>query len=129
MWMFRGELGWRLLEDRLSRMGLVSEWRVFGAISVEYLGMSAEAMPLYDGGTRWKRKDERILRFVLSVGKFGHNRDMSYYMKYPYVVRKAVSFGRRVGDVFRHAAIFPLDSFRFLSAIVFNGLRSAARGE
>lgn len=34
MWMFRGGLDWRLLEDRLSRMGLVSEWRVLGGGSV-----------------------------------------------------------------------------------------------
>ncbi len=52
--------------------------------------------------------------FIISVGSFGRNRDMSYYSKYPYVIRKAVSFGRRVGDVFRHARIFPLDSLRFL---------------
>lgn len=110
-------------------MGLMSEWRAFGAFAVEYLGMPAEAMPLYDGGGRWKRKAEKILRFVMSVGNFGHNRDMSYYRKYPYVVRKAVSFGRRVGDVCRHARIFPLDSSRFLPRITFEGVRSAARGE
>lgn len=129
MWMFRGEVDLRLLEERLSRMGLVSEWRAFGAISVEYLGMSAEAMPLYDGGTRWKRKNEKIMTFVLSVGNFGHNRDMTYHRKYPYLVRKSVSFWRRVADVFRHADIFPLNSFRFLPVILYNGLRSAAKGE
>lgn len=29
MRLFRGELDLRLMEDRLSRMGLVSEWRVY----------------------------------------------------------------------------------------------------
>lgn len=67
MWTFHGEHDLRLLKYRLSRMGLVSEWRAFGAISVEYLGMSAEAMLLYDGCTRWKRKAEKILRFVMCV--------------------------------------------------------------
>ena len=38
MWMFRGELDWRLLEDRLSRMGLVSEWRAFGGTVQHYQG-------------------------------------------------------------------------------------------
>lgn len=129
LWTYCSSLDVELLETRLRKMGLMSEWKAFGAFAVEYLGMPAEAMPLYDGGARWKRKAGKILRFVMSVGNFGHNRDMSYYRKYPYVVRKVVSFSRRVGDVFRHAAIFPLDSFRFLPAIVFNGLRSAARGE
>jgi len=86
-----------------------------------------------DAIVKWKgsSEEEGVKDFeVCNVcGYFEHNRDMSYYRKYPYVVRKAVSFGQRVGDVFRHAAIFPLDSFRFLPAIVFNGLRSAARGE
>ena len=104
-------------------------WRAFGAFAVEFLGMPADAMPLYDSGGRWSRKASRILVFIMRVGNFGHNRDLSYYRKYPYVIRKAVSFGYRVGDVCRHARIFPLDSLRFLPRITFEGLRSAARGE
>ena len=104
-------------------------WRAFGAFAVEFLGMPADAMPLYDSGGRWSRKASRILVFIMRVGNFGHNRDLSYYRKYPYVIRKAVSFGYRVGDVCRHARIFPLDSLRFFPRITFEGLRSAARGE
>lgn len=59
----------------------------------------------------------------------GHNRDFSYFSKYPYVIRKAMSLGRRVGDLARHARIFPLDSLRFFPNIVFHGLKAAARGE
>lgn len=44
-----------------------------------------------------------------------------YYSKYPYVIRKAVSLGRRCGDIWRHAMIFPLDSMRFFPMIVWNG--------
>ena len=62
-------------------------------------------------------------------GNFGHNRDMSYYDKYPYVVRKFFSMKMRVGDLISHARIFPLDSLRFFHRIMFNGLRSAVRGE
>lgn len=129
MWTYREEIDVELLERRLRCMGLMSEWRAFGAFAVEYLGMPVDAMPLYDSREKWSRKASRILDFILSVGNFGHNRDMSYYIKYPYVVRKAVSFGRRVGDVVRHTRIFPLDSLRFLPRILFVGLRSAARGE
>ena len=86
-------------------------------------------MRLYDARGQWSRKAGRIYSFIMTVGNFGHNRDLSYYSKYPYFVRKAVSFGRRVGDVFRHVRIFPLESLRFLPRILFVGLRSAARGE
>lgn len=105
------------------------EWKAFAAYAVDYLGMPSEAMPLYDSSSRWSRKASRIHRFILEVGNFGHNRDMSYFERYPYVIRKAISLWRRVTDLCRHALIFPLDSLRFFPAIVFNGLRSAARGE
>lgn len=129
LWTYRGLINVALLEQRLRKMGLMSEWRAFAAFAVEWLGMPAEAMPLYSSSRKWVRKAGRISKFVMSVGNFGHNRDMSYYSKYPYVVRKAISFCQRIGDVCCHGLIFPLDSLRFFPSIVFNGLRSAARGE
>ena len=39
------------------------------------------------------------------------------------------SMFRRIGDLINHARIFPLDSLRFFPNIMFNGLRSAMRGE
>ncbi len=129
LWTYRDTIDSQLLERRLQSMGLMSEWRAFAAFAVGALGMPKEAMPLYESSARWRRKARRIQAFVLEVGNFGHNRDMSYYSKYPYVVRKAISFGRRCGDLARHAAIFPLDSVRFFPSIVWNGVRSAARGE
>jgi hypothetical protein len=62
-------------------------------------------------------------------GNFGHSRNMDYYGKYPYLIRKVISMGRRIGDLFQHARIFPLDSLKFLPNIVFNGLKAASRGE
>ena len=47
----------------------------------------------------------------------------------PYLIRKCISMGRRIGDLINHARIFPLDSLRFFPRIMFNGLRSAIRGE
>lgn len=129
LWTYRDEIDGRLLKEWLRKAGLTSEWKAFGAFAVEYLGMPVEAMPLYEGGSRWKRKARRIKDFVLMSGNFGHNRDRSYFEKYPYVIRKFCSFGRRVGDMFRHARIFPLDSMRFLSSIVFHGIQDAVRGE
>lgn len=39
-----------------------------------------------------KKKAERICEFIGEVGNFGQNRDMSYYSRYSYFVRKAISF-------------------------------------
>lgn len=129
LWTYREKLDLRLLEERIQRAGLMSEWRAFGAFAVEYLGLATETMPFYSPVNKWKRKADRICKFIMEVGNFGHNRDKSYFGKYPYVIRKAISFGRRVGDLYRHARIFPLDSFRFLPAIVVNGVKSAIKGE
>ena len=129
LWTYKDSLNQGLLESRIRRMGLVSEWHAFGFFSVEYLGMPPEAMPLYSADVKWKRKADKICAFILEVGNMGHNRDMSYFEKYPYLIRKVCSMGRRCGDLIRHARIFPLDSLRFFPRIMFNGLISAVRGE
>lgn len=129
LWTYRSELDLRLLESRIRRMGLMSEWRAFGAFAVDYLGMQEESIPFYSDDVKWKNKANMICNFILEVGNMGHNRDMSYFEKYPYLVRKVCSLGRRCGDLISHARIFPLDSLRFFPRIMFNGLMSAVRGE
>lgn len=129
LWSYRDSLNYGLLESRIKRMGLLSEWKAFGALAVEYLGMPMESMPLYSSEAKWKKKADKICSFILEVGNMGHNRDMSYFEKYPYLIRKICSMGRRCGDLIRHARIFPMDSLRFFLRIIINGLKSAARGE
>lgn len=129
LWNYRKEIKKDLLEKRLRRMGLLTEWKAFGAFVVNYLGLSADAMPLFEDSARWRKKADLIGSFILEVGNFGHNRDLSYFEKYPYVMRKAISFCKRCGDLTRHARLFPLDSFRFFPKIMINGLRAAVRGE
>ena len=52
LWTYRDRIDLKLLESRVQRAGLISEWKAFGAFAVEYLGMPIEAMPFLDG--RWK---------------------------------------------------------------------------
>jgi len=129
LWTYCKQIDVSLLEKRLRKMGLITEWRAFGTFAVEYLGMPSSAMPLYSSDKKWKRKAAKICSFIIEVGNFGHNRDMSYYEDKPYLLRKAISFGRRTKDICSHAKIFPIDSLKFYPYILFNGFRSAARGE
>lgn len=129
LWTFKDKLDKKKLEQRIESAGLKTAWMAFGAFVVEFLGMSVEAMPLYSPDIKWKRKAKQIKDFIMVSGNFGQNRDSSYYDKYPYVIRKVCSMGRRIGDLSRHARIFPLDSIRFFPTIMFNGLKSAIRGE
>ena len=106
----------------------MSEWKAFGAYAVDFLGMPVEAMPFYSSSKKWGRKARRINSFVLEVGNMGHSRDNSFYGSKSFLVRKIGAFGRRMGDLCRHAMVFPLDSLRFFPSIMFNGVRSAIKG-
>ena len=140
LWTYRESLNHGLLEQRIKRGGLMSEWKTFGAFAVELLGMPVEAMPLLD--VRCKKEDgrceidanlrkkaDKICKFILEVGNFGHNRDNSYFQKHSYFVQKCISAWRRVKDLCRHATIFPVSSMRFFFGIMHNGIVSAVRGE
>lgn len=127
LWTYRTEIKTEAIKKRLRQMGLVSEWKAFGAFAVDYLGMPPKAMPLYSADMKWKRKADMICSFILEVGNMGHNRDMSYFEKYPYLIRKVCSMGRRCGDLIRHARIFPMDSFIFFPYMILNGVREAVR--
>lgn len=112
LWTYRDTIDKSLLENRLKTMGLMSEWTTFAALAVGWLGMPLDAMPLYDSAVRWKRKARKVMSIVLETGNFGHNRDMSYYEKYPYVIIKAISWWKYTWDSFRHLMIFPKDAVR-----------------
>ena len=114
LWKFGESIDKKLLEKRISSMSLMTEWRVFAVLAVEYLGMPIEAMPLYDNSAKWKKKADRIMRFVLYVGNFGHNKDYSYQSRYLGVVRKMISFWIQLKDNFTLSHVFPMDSLRFL---------------
>lgn len=129
LYTYKDSMNYGLLESRIKRAGLMSEWRCFATLAVEYLGMPVDAMPFYSNSLKWNKKADRIMEFILKSGNMGHNRDMSHFSKYPYLVRKCVSMGRRIGDLYNHARIFPVDSLKFFPRIMFNGVRSAIRGE
>ena len=110
-------------------MKLMTEWKAFAAYAVDFLGVPAKAMPLYDGANKWKRKAEKIQDFIVKVGNFGHNMDGSYFKKYPFVMRKTISMWRRISALFKHCGIFPLQTVRYFPHVIYAGLWSAVRGE
>ena len=108
LWTYRDKVNASLLEKRLRRSGLMSEWRGFAAFAVEYLGMPSEAMPfldvrgkLEDGrreiDRRWKRKADQIMELILS----GYS-------------------GNKYRDTLRIARIYPLNTMKFLPGILWN---------
>lgn len=120
LWRFRSELDLQKLESRIKRMGLMTEWRAFGAFAVDYLGMLPEAMPFYSSDKKWSRKGDRICDFVMEVGNFGHNRDVSYRVKESTVVVNIITLWRRICDFARFMLVFPVDSPMFFGSFFLN---------
>lgn len=64
-----GSLSVDYLESILTEMRLLKPWKALGCVLVDYLGLPADEMPLYD--PRLSRKSARILKRVLREGNFG----------------------------------------------------------
>lgn len=130
LYTYRGKLDLRLLESRIRRARLMSEWKAFYALSTKYLGMPEVSGFMFQdsSSSKWEKKADKIMDFILMSGNMGHNRD-TRYMKYPFVIRKIFSAGRRISDLINHARIFPLDSLRFSLYIMKNGVKSVIIGE
>lgn len=114
LWTYRETLDKKLLEQRLKEAGLISEWKAFAVLAVDWLGLPAEAMPAYSAEKKWSEKAEKIMVFVLESGNFGHNRRAAE--------GKIDSAWLKTKDFARHALVFPLDSVRFFIHFFGNGI-------
>lgn len=125
LWKYKDSLNYGLLESRILKMGLMSEWKTFALFVVENLGMPVEAMPFCD--TSYKTKGEQIGKLILESGNFGHN--IKRRRSDIYMVRKYNALWRKSKIFCRHAKVFPLDSFKFFFHFVGDGMYAAVRGE
>lgn len=105
LWTYRGKIDLRLLESRLHKAGIMTEWKGFAALAVVYLGMREEAMPLY--ASQFKAKGEKVLYYVMKSGNFGHNKDNSYRARTSKMGGLFITFWRRVKDFAELTRIFP----------------------
>ena len=129
MWTFRESLNQQKLHKRLKKAGLLSEWMVFAALAVYYLGMPKEAMPLYSSETKWLRKAKRLNKYIIRVGNFGHNRKGVNSTQSSLFKQKISSFKLYTNDWFKQLAIFPLDSVRVWLWVVRTGVSTMFNGE
>lgn len=128
LWTYRETIDRRLLETWLNRAGIMTEWKAFASYAVDYLGMPVEAMPFYDAKVKWSHKAKRINAFIIDNGNFGHNRDSSYYVSKPYLIRKYLSFKRHTADGLSHLSVFPLDSIRVWGHMFILGIKAVLNG-
>ena len=117
LWKYRDMIDVMLLEKRLDKMGLMTEWKVFASLAVDNLEMPEEAMSFYE--KRYSKKGDKVLQRVLKSGNFGHNNDLSYRTKYKGFAYKLVATWRRFLDFATLVPVFPMDAHRFFVRYVF----------
>lgn len=96
LWKYRESLNHGILESRIKSAGLMSEWKGFAAVAVDYLGMPAAAMPFYNANHNHK-KAEKIVKLILG----GYT-------------------GNKYKDTLRIAMIYPWNTLKFLPGILWH---------
>ena len=130
LWSKREMIDKKILASRLKEMRFMTEWKAFAALTVEVMGMPADAMPFYERSERMSKKAQLILNCVLEVGTFGQNREGKLRMSQPsFMKRKWMAFKYKMEDFFYHFRVFPLDSTRVLFMDLKTGIVSTIRHE
>lgn len=78
------------LSEMLHRLHLMKEWRVFGRIAVEYLGLPREEMPFYE-----KKHDGKVrqcLGIILKIGNFGDNAVVNRHYRRTGIKSRLITF-------------------------------------
>ena len=127
LYTYKDSIIFETLHERLIKTKLMTEWLAFLAFAVDWLGMPCDAAPFYEEQKNLKRKANRILDFILLTGNFGHNRERSYYQRYPYIIGKFISLYWRSMDNIRYFFIFPVDSLRVLAWLIRHGFKNLNR--
>lgn len=117
---YHGKIKLDYLSDVLCEMKLMKEWKVFGYIAVNTLGLPEDEMPFYDA--KYKRKAEKVLELIMLEGNFGKENLKGYKRPKGYVAGKWYSFKKRFSRNFRVLRIFPKESMRHMAKVIFIGL-------
>ena len=126
LWTYREEIDRTILEERLRKMGLMTEWKGFAAFTVEYLGMPVDAMPLYENTSSYRRKACRLCELILETGDLGHNKNEGYRGMCSKTTSNIITFFRRFGEFAHIAAIFPFNSPRFFVTYIIDRIKAVA---
>lgn len=125
LWTCRNEIDLQLLESRIKKAGLLTEWKAFGTFAVEYLGFPLDAMPFYYKSTTYSKKAQKICSLILESGNFGHNKDNSYRVKSSPMKSNFITFLVRLKEFSRISTIFPTNAPKFFINYVIDRAKAA----
>ena len=99
LYTYHSDIDDRWLEKHLRKAGLIDEWNVFATLSIDYLGMQKEAMPVLNlsDNVNLKKKAVKLMSFILK----GYS-------------------GNKAKDTWQIAKIFPWKALRYAPSIFLN---------
>lgn len=115
-----GRIDLDYLSDVLNEMKLMKEWKVFGYIAVNTLGLPADEMPFYD--PKYRKTAEKVLGLIMLEGNFGKENLKGYNRPKGYLAGKLYSFKKRFGRNLRVLRIFPKESVRHMAKVLIKGI-------
>lgn len=125
---FASEIDRDWIQRYLDDLDLNREWKAFGFIAVNLLGLPREEMPFYDEA--FGRYSDMIWASIRHSGNFGRTmnggRDMS---SEPYLLRKARSMHRHLSWMFRHLSLSPHNTFRSIMYTLNYGFSAVLKGQ
>ena len=122
LYCYHEELDVRLLDSRLRKAGIMTEWKTFAAIAVGYLGIKEEVMPLHSADSCWEKKASRILDYIIQNGNMGHNHERPNNSG---VARDIDSLHRYTSEALQHLRVFPLDAVKVWCRMVCKGINNS----
>ena len=123
LWTYKKIINIDLLSKRIKDANAMTEWKVFATLAVDYLGMPADAMPLYSDAKKWKKKARKLLHLIIETGNMGHNRDVSYQQEYSGIKRKMTTLRIVSRYSYKQFQIFPMDALKIWWKMLLRGLR------
>lgn len=117
---FHGQIDHEYLHDALERMGLMKQWKIFGSIAVDKLGLPVEEYPFYD--KKYSRLKEKVFRLVMLEGNFGHENMKTHNRPNGYLRGKLYSLAFRAKRNMRVLFLFPKDSLRHIGRVINKGV-------
>ncbi len=119
-----------LLETRLLKMGAMSEWQIIGSFALTLLDFPENDYPLFAKKLYGKKlRISRLFSFIIETGNFGHNRDNSYYKRYPYLCRKIISFWKHTNDIIKYFTISPKGALKVWNNMIMVGTKAVLKWE
>ena len=128
LWTYRDTIDKSTLLLRLHQMRLLSEWIVFGALAVNYLGMPSESMLLYDDKLKWSKKADILFGLIMCSGNFGNTRSRLANETQPFLIHKLYALVDHCMDFLQRVRIFPLDSIVIFIRGIYYRLVAALKG-